>query len=113
MGEFKPDFEFRLTHSLQSLRSELIQDIAKQQQRLVSELRGEITTAFKSEAAAIAALDEQLWLTDQRLGQRIDDVAHAQGMHLSRRQHDDFTSSTAHIGAAKASSLAEDEDAVK
>merc|ERR1712118_433771 len=77
MGEFKPDFEFRLTHSLQSLRSELIQDIAKQQQRLVSELRGEITTAFKSEAAAVAALDEQLWLTDQRLGQRIDELARA------------------------------------
>jgi len=36
--------------------------------------RGEITTAFKSEAAAVAALDEQLWLTDQRLGQRIDEL---------------------------------------
>jgi hypothetical protein len=81
--EFKPDFEFRLTHSLQSLRNELIQDIAMQQQRLVSELRGEITTAFKSEAAAVAALDEQLWLTDQRLGQRIDELVRSHRESIS------------------------------
>lgn len=62
---------------------------------------------------AIAALDEQLWLTDQRLGQRIDDVAHAQGMHLSRRQHDAVTSgSKAQVGATKAFTVAEEEVAV-
>eukprot|EP00929_Paragymnodinium_shiwhaense_P101878 TRINITY_DN65073_c0_g1_i1.p1 TRINITY_DN65073_c0_g1~~TRINITY_DN65073_c0_g1_i1.p1 ORF type:complete len:443 (+),score=114.47 TRINITY_DN65073_c0_g1_i1:99-1427(+) len=42
----------------------------------VAELRAEVTAAFTSESAAIAALDEQLWLCDQRLGERIDDLVH-------------------------------------
>lgn len=45
--------------------------------RLMTELRAETSSAFRSEAAAVAALDEQLWLTDQRLGQRIDELAHS------------------------------------
>lgn len=53
-------------------------DVYKQQQRLISELRTETSAAFRNEAAAVAALDEQLWLTDQRLGQRIDDLMRAQ-----------------------------------
>uniref|UniRef100_A0A7S0ZMK5 Uncharacterized protein n=1 Tax=Noctiluca scintillans TaxID=2966 RepID=A0A7S0ZMK5_NOCSC len=59
------DSEVRLGDALGSL-----------QQRLVSELRAETTAAFRSEAAAVAALDEQIWLTDQRLGQRIDELLH-------------------------------------
>lgn len=55
----------------------LSSELLKHQQRLVSELRAETSTAFRSEAAAVAALDEQLWLTDQRLGQRIDELAHS------------------------------------
>eukprot|EP00927_Polykrikos_kofoidii_P040430 TRINITY_DN34566_c0_g1_i1.p1 TRINITY_DN34566_c0_g1~~TRINITY_DN34566_c0_g1_i1.p1 ORF type:complete len:640 (-),score=136.59 TRINITY_DN34566_c0_g1_i1:72-1991(-) len=57
-------------------------EITACQQRLFAQLRAETTASFRSEAAAVAALDEQLWLTDQRLGQRIDEVAH---LHL--RQH--------------------------
>jgi len=53
------------------------EDLNKQQQRLIAELRAETSTAFRSEAAAVAALDEQLWLTDQRLGQRIDELSHS------------------------------------
>merc|ERR1712228_636265 len=41
-------------------------------------LSGELASAMRNEAAAVAALDEQLWLTDQRLGQRIDELARAQ-----------------------------------
>jgi len=52
--------------------------LANMQQRLVMELRAETTAAFRNEAAAVAALDEQLWLTDQRLGQRIDELVHLQ-----------------------------------
>merc|ERR1712136_253486 len=59
------DSEVRLGDELGSL-----------QQRLISELRAETTAAFRSEAAAVAALDEQIWLTDQRLGQRIDELLH-------------------------------------
>jgi hypothetical protein len=44
-------------------------------QRGVADLRAETTAAFRSESAAISGLDEQLWLTDQRLGQRIDELA--------------------------------------
>eukprot|EP00435_Cladocopium_sp_Y103_P049394 s435_g14.t2 len=52
----------------------LSDDLVAMQQRLVSELRAETTLALNRESAAIAALDEQLWITDQRLGQRIDDL---------------------------------------
>merc|ERR1719271_2411241 len=75
--EVRGDLEGRLAKSLESVRSELMKELAKQQQRLIAELRAETNTAFRSEAAAVAALDEQLWLTDQRLGQRIDELAHS------------------------------------
>merc|ERR1712228_722228 len=45
-------------------------------------LSGELASAMRNEAAAVATLDEQLWLTDQRLGQRIDELAH---LHLRDR----------------------------
>jgi hypothetical protein len=51
----------------------LRQEVAASRQALTAEL----ATAMRSEAAAVAALDEQLWLTDQRLGQRIDELARA------------------------------------
>jgi len=57
------------------------EDLVALQQRLVTELRAETTAALSRESAAIAALDEQLWITDQRLGQRIDELSH---MHLRR-----------------------------
>merc|ERR1711957_979776 len=53
------------------------------QRRIVAELRLETAAALRSEASAVAALDEQLWLTDQRLGQRIDEPAH---FHLQERR---------------------------
>lgn len=49
-------------------------DLIAHQQNLISELRSETSAALKNEAAAVAALDEQLWVTDQRLGQRVDKV---------------------------------------
>jgi hypothetical protein len=64
---------------LEELKGELV----GLQKRLVSELRAETTAAFRSEAAAVAALDEQLWLTDQRLGQRIDELVHSYGNCLA------------------------------
>merc|ERR1712087_211405 len=53
-------------------------------------LSGELASAMRNEAAAVAALDEQLWLTDQRLGQRIDELA--------RVQRERYVSSTAGSG---------------
>jgi len=58
------------------------EEFASLQERLIKELRSEMTAAFAREDAAIAALDEQLWITDQRLGQRIDELAH---LHLRER----------------------------
>jgi len=63
----------QVSQELEDLKAEAVAI----QRRLVSELRAETTAAFRSEAAAVAALDEQLWLTDQRLGQRIDELARA------------------------------------
>merc|ERR1719424_101022 len=67
--------EFR--ELFRELEGKVREDLLKQQQRLIAELRAETNTAFRSEAAAVAALDEQLWLTDQRLGQRLDELARA------------------------------------
>merc|ERR1711896_65641 len=54
------------------------EELTSLQRRLTSEMRAETRAALKSEQYTIAAIDEQLWLTDQRLGQRIDEIAHAQ-----------------------------------
>jgi hypothetical protein len=43
-------------------------------QRSLNELRTETAVACRSETSARTALDEQLWLTDQRLTQRINEL---------------------------------------
>merc|ERR1712083_655553 len=48
----------------------------------MAEMRAETAIMLRNEASAVAVLDEQLWLTDQRLGQRIDDIAQ---VHLKDR----------------------------
>lgn len=47
--------------------------VAPAQQRLLAEVR----SGSRGQTAALAALDEQLWLTEQRLGRRIDDLTAA------------------------------------
>lgn len=76
--DFQDATKDELKKWVEESQTRLSEDILALQQRLMTELRNETTAAFRSEAAAVAALDEQLWLTDQRLGQRIDELAHAQ-----------------------------------
>eukprot|EP00929_Paragymnodinium_shiwhaense_P025853 TRINITY_DN1553_c0_g5_i1.p1 TRINITY_DN1553_c0_g5~~TRINITY_DN1553_c0_g5_i1.p1 ORF type:complete len:369 (+),score=115.15 TRINITY_DN1553_c0_g5_i1:88-1194(+) len=54
--------------------SKLTEELTLKQERVCTELRSEFQTALRSEVASIMALDEQLWLTDQRLSQRIDEL---------------------------------------
>jgi len=61
---------------LEACKESMEQDLTAAQRRSAAELRVEVRTAIRNEAAAVAALDEQLWLTDQRLGQRIDELVH-------------------------------------
>jgi len=63
-----------LRADFESWQSSLEQDATALQQKGAAELRVEVRTAIRNEAAAVAALDEQLWLTDQRLSHRIDDL---------------------------------------
>lgn len=51
-------------------------------------LRAEIKDALRNEVAVVSSLDEQLWITDQRLGQRIDAVSrsHCECMQLIERR---------------------------
>jgi len=51
-----------------------IEEVTAAQKKTTAELRLELRSSLRSEAAAVAALDEQLWLTDQRLGQRIEEL---------------------------------------
>eukprot|EP00929_Paragymnodinium_shiwhaense_P044726 TRINITY_DN22937_c0_g1_i1.p1 TRINITY_DN22937_c0_g1~~TRINITY_DN22937_c0_g1_i1.p1 ORF type:complete len:768 (+),score=190.76 TRINITY_DN22937_c0_g1_i1:87-2390(+) len=67
---------------LGELRLELRQEVAATLQQVAGDLRGEVRTAMQSHAAAIKALDEQLWLldeqlwqTDKRLADRIEELS--------------------------------------
>lgn len=84
IGEMNGCFDNVARHSdltalqrvLEASQARLGEDLVALQQRLISELRAETTAAFKNEAAGVKALDEQLWRSDQQLGQRIDKLAH-------------------------------------
>jgi len=71
------------------------EDLLAHQQKQISELRSETTAMAKKEAALVRALDEQLWLCDQRLGQRMDSVQQscldcARGVDDVMRSYDDI-----------------------
>jgi len=68
----RDEFRSQLTEAQVCLGEEL----ANVQQRLVADLKAETTRGINRVNSSIAALDEQLWITDQRLGQRIDDLSH-------------------------------------
>jgi len=54
------------------------EDLTALQNKILVAVRSEMTAAFRSEAAAVTALDEQVWLKDQQLRQRIDQAANMQ-----------------------------------
>merc|ERR1719265_1845123 len=60
--------------SLRDSQARQADELLASQQRAINELRNETMAACRAEAAARAALDEQLWLTDQRLTQRINEL---------------------------------------
>jgi len=81
----RDSFEFRIKEGQDELRrlvecfqAKVPEELADLQRRMLQEVRGEVRAMISNERHAIAAIDEQLWLTDQRLGQRIDEIAHAQ-----------------------------------
>merc|ERR1712176_1005515 len=80
--DFKKQILNRQTQMELSLDERFGDGFSKMQQRLMTELRAETSIMLKNEASAVAVLDEQLWLTDQRLGQRIDELAQT---HLKER----------------------------
>lgn len=67
-----------MQNQLEGTRAHLGEDLASLQQRLVSELRAETMAAIGRDSASIASLDEQLWISDQRLSRRIDELVYAQ-----------------------------------
>eukprot|EP00930_Biecheleria_cincta_P027821 TRINITY_DN19466_c0_g1_i1.p1 TRINITY_DN19466_c0_g1~~TRINITY_DN19466_c0_g1_i1.p1 ORF type:complete len:761 (-),score=161.09 TRINITY_DN19466_c0_g1_i1:53-2335(-) len=69
----------RLSTEVESWRGSFREELQTLQKKLGGELRAEARALFKQEQHTIAALDEQLWLTDQRLGQRIDELVQAAG----------------------------------
>lgn len=77
--------ETRLRDSRQELRTQIDESevqvsekLTTLQQKHLAKLRAETNAALKNVAAAVTHLDEQLWRTDQRLGQRIDNMMHMQ-----------------------------------
>jgi len=75
----RDEFRSQIAEAQVCLREEL----ANIQQRLVADLTAETTRSINSANSSIAALDEQLWITDQRLGQRIDDLSHQVRCNIS------------------------------
>mmetsp|Transcript_6818 Transcript_6818/g.12000 ORF Transcript_6818/g.12000 Transcript_6818/m.12000 type:complete len:427 (+) Transcript_6818:94-1374(+) len=69
-----------LFQAVQQLEAKIPAALREMKQE-ITDLRTEMTAAFQREAAAVVALDEQVWLTDQRLGQRIDALAMQVQLH--------------------------------
>lgn len=63
-----------IVKDLETCLGGLREEFGSSLKKLSAELRSETRALLKSEQNAIAALDEQLWLTDQRLGQRVDEL---------------------------------------
>ncbi|CAJ1429816.1 unnamed protein product, partial [Effrenium voratum] len=62
----------RISSELEDWKAQVQEEF--QLQRVLKGELAEVRAFFKEEQTALAALDEQLWLTDQRLGQRIDEL---------------------------------------
>lgn len=63
-------------------------ELAAAQRELGAQVKIEIAEArlaWRNEAREVANLDEQLWRTEQRLGQRIDEISQAQRLVLCHR----------------------------
>jgi len=72
LSDNRDEFRSQITEAQVCLGEEL----ASVQQRLIADLKAETTLGINRVNSGIASLDEQLWITDQRLGQRIDDLSH-------------------------------------
>jgi len=66
--------QLEVQQQLDNFRAKLQQEVVSHLQRSAEDLRLETRTAIRSEASAVANLDHQLLLMDQRLGQRIDEL---------------------------------------
>jgi chromosome segregation ATPase len=71
--------ELRLRKQVEDSQDRLGEDLASLQRRLVAELRAETVAALQSESDAIARLDKRLWVLDQRVERRLDDLATSGG----------------------------------
>lgn len=60
---------------------------AEQSDAALAEVRLELRRAMRRESQHVAALDEQLWLTDQRLGQRLDELAQRHDALVGELRH--------------------------
>merc|ERR1712232_1338208 len=74
-----------IVKELEACLGGLREEFSNSLKKLSAELRSETRALLKSEQNAIAALDEQLWLTDQRLGQRFDELVGIQATRQSER----------------------------
>lgn len=73
----KRDMQQETKSRIESSQARLGEELVSLQQRLIAELRAETTAALNRESSAIAGLDQQLWITDQRLGQEIAELRHS------------------------------------
>lgn len=64
---------------VESWQGNFREEVETLQRKLAADIRGEVRALLKTDQNAIAMLDEQLWLTDQRLGQRIDELVQSIG----------------------------------
>ena len=92
----------KLSSEVAEWRERLREELLASQRKLTGEVR-EARSLFKEDQNAIAALDEQLWLTDQRLGQRIDEILQAaqRGNRLAVAMADEAVASQSIASAAR------------
>lgn len=75
--------ESRLKRQMEESQDRLREEILARQHRSFSDLRNEMTLAIQNEATAIAALDKRFYVLDQRVSQRIEELALKGEEHMS------------------------------
>merc|ERR1712056_57909 len=71
----------RIDSDLEALPTGMRKDLEQLHGRLSAELKVEVRALSKKEQNNIVALDEQLWIIDQRVGQRIDELSQRTNDH--------------------------------
>jgi len=86
LGALAREGQDELRDELRRAEQTIRDEVVCQHRKLSTELRAEHRGTLKSEHTAVAALDEQLWMVERRMSQRIDELHKAMVGPIGARQ---------------------------